>query len=55
MRPRRTDQDAEAFDAYYHSPDAAGALEFVNEYSGCAARPAPYNGFAELKLACSFL
>ena len=55
MRPQRTDQYSEAFDAYYHSTDVAGALELVNEYSGCAALPAPYNGFAELKLACSCL
>ncbi len=51
MRPRFTDQYSEAFDAYFHSTESAGALEFDNEFSGSAAVPAPYNGFAELKLA----
>jgi hypothetical protein len=37
LRLRITDQDAEAFDACFHSPESAGALELVNEYSGCAA------------------
>ena len=52
MRPRVTDKYSEAFDAYFHSTEPAGVLEFVNEYSGSAAIPAPHNGFAELKLAC---
>ena len=52
MRLRITDYHSEAFDAYYHITESAGALEFVNEYSGSAAVSAPYNGFAELKLAC---
>ena len=30
---------------------SVGALAFINEYSGYAVTPAPYNGFAELKLA----
>jgi hypothetical protein len=37
MRPRVTNKDAGAFDAYYLSFESAGALEFVNEYSGLAA------------------
>jgi hypothetical protein len=52
MRPQITDQHAIALDASYHSSESAGALEFLNEYSGCAVTPAPYNGFAELELAC---
>jgi hypothetical protein len=52
MRPRITDRHVEALDAYVHNTEPAGALEFGNEYSGSAAIPAPYNGFAELELAC---
>ena len=52
MRLRVTDKYSEAFDAYFHIIESAGALEFVNEYSGSAAESATYNGFAELELAC---
>ena len=45
---------AEAQDAFEHIFASAGALAFVNEYSGSAALPAPYNAFAEHKLACPF-
>ncbi len=55
MRPRITSKDAAAFDAHFHVLESAGALEFVNEYSGLAALAAPYNAFAELKLACPLL
>ena len=51
MRPRVTNRDAEAFDAYYLSFEPAGALEFVNEYSGLAATTGYYIAFAELELA----
>lgn len=37
MRPRVTNKDAQAVDAYYLRFESAGALEFVNEYSGLAA------------------
>jgi hypothetical protein len=46
---------AEAQDAFEHTLDSAGALTFVNDSSGSAAPPAPYNAVAERKLACSSL
>ena len=45
---------AVARDAHEHIFASAGALAFVNEYSGSAAPPAPYNAFAERQLACPF-
>src|SRR5438132_3983532 len=36
---------------YEHIFASTGALAFVNEYSGSAAPPAPYNAFAERQLA----
>jgi hypothetical protein len=48
MRPRITNISAKTFDVYRFSFDSAGALEFDNEYSGCAVRPAHYIAFAEL-------
>jgi hypothetical protein len=45
---------AVACDAHEHIFASAGALAFVNEYSGSAALPAPYNAFAERQLACPF-
>ena len=39
-------------DSYEHIFASASALAFVNEYSGSAASPAPYNAFAERQLAC---
>jgi hypothetical protein len=54
MHPQRTSIQAEAPDAFEHTLDSAGALAFVNEYSGPAALPAPYNAFAERKQACPF-
>jgi hypothetical protein len=54
MHPRMTNIQAEAPDAFEHSFASAGALAFVNEYSGSAALPAPYNAFAERQLACPF-
>jgi hypothetical protein len=49
MHPQSTSIQAEAHDAFAHTLDSAGALAFVNEYSGSAAPPAPYNAFAERK------
>ena len=54
MHPRMTNMQAEARDAHEHIFASAGALAFVNEYSGSAALPAPYNAFAERQLACPF-
>ena len=54
MHPQRTSIQAEAPDAFEHTLDSAGALAFVNEYSGSAAPPAPYNAVAERKHACRF-
>jgi hypothetical protein len=54
MHPRITNMQAEAHDAFEHIFESAGALAFINEYSGSAAPPAPYNAFAERKLACPF-
>src|SRR5262245_20104439 len=52
MHPQRTSMQAKALDAFEHTLDPAGALAFANEHSGSAAPPAPYNAFAERKLAC---
>jgi hypothetical protein len=52
MHPRMTNMQASARDAYEHIFASAGALAFVNEYSGAAASPAPSNAFAERQLAC---
>ena len=52
MHPQITNIQASAQDAFEHIFESAGALVFVNEYSGSAAPPAPYNAFAEHKLAC---
>ena len=45
---------AEAPDAFAHIFASAGALAFVNAYSGAAALPAPYHAFAARQLACPF-
>jgi hypothetical protein len=45
---------AVARDAHEYIFASAGALAFVNEYSGSAASSAPYNAFAERQLACPF-
>ena len=54
MHPQMTNIHASAQDAFEHIFASAGALVFVNEYSGSAALPAPYNAFAERQLACPF-
>ena len=51
LRPRITNINDRTFDDYYLSFESAGALEFVNEYSGFAVAPAHYIAFAELKHA----
>ena len=54
MHSQRTRIQAEAHDAFAHTLDAAGALAFVNEYSGSVAPPAPSNAFAERTHACPY-
>ncbi len=39
-------------DVYRFGFESAGALEFVNEYSGLAICTGSYIGFAELEQAC---
>ena len=51
MRPRITNISTLTFDVRRFNFESAGALEFVNEYSGLAARSAHYIAFAELKHA----
>ena len=51
MRPRTTNSSTQTFDVYGFSFESAGALAFVNEYSGFAVQPARYIAFAERKLA----
>ena len=46
---------AVACDAHEHIFASAGALAFVNAYSGSAALPALYNACAERQLTCPFL
>jgi hypothetical protein len=45
---------AEAHDAFEHIFASAGALTFVNAYSGSAALPAPSHACAARQLACPF-
>jgi hypothetical protein len=54
MHLRITSIHAQAQDACEHTLESVGALEFVNDSSGSAAPPAPYNAVAELKHACRF-
>jgi hypothetical protein len=54
MHPQMTHMQAEARDAFEHIFASAGALAFVNAYSGSAALPAPYHACAERQLTCSF-
>ena len=51
MRPRITNSHIATSDVYRVRFESAGALEFVNEYSGFAVAPAHYIAFAELKPA----
>jgi hypothetical protein len=52
MPLRITNMQAEAYDAFSHIFESAGALAFVNEHSESAALPALYNAFAERQQAC---
>ena len=53
MRPRVTNSHIPTSDVYRVRFESAGALEFVNEYSGYAVRPLSYIAFAELEHARS--
>ena len=52
MHPRMTHRQAEAPEAFEHLFASAGALAFVNAYSGSAALPAPSHTCAARQLAC---
>jgi len=54
MHPRATNIATRTFDVRRFGFDPAGALGSANEYSGLAAEPAPYIGFAGPKHACPF-
>ena len=49
MHPWPTNKPTRTYDVHRFSFEAAGALEFDNEYSGHAAVPAFYIAFAELE------
>jgi hypothetical protein len=49
MRPWITNMSAKTLDVFRFSFESAGALEFANEYSGCAVQTAHYIAFAELR------
>jgi hypothetical protein len=49
MHLRITNKSAKTLDVYPFIFESAGALEFDNEYSGCAVKPAHYIAFAELR------
>jgi hypothetical protein len=49
MHPQITNKSDSTFDVLRFSFESAGALEFNNEYSGCAVKPAHYIAFAELR------
>jgi len=49
MHPQITNKSAKTLDVLRFSFESAGALEFDNEYSGCAVKPAHYIAFAELR------
>jgi len=49
MHPRITNKSAKTLDVLRFSFESVGALEFDNEYSGCAVKPARYIAFAELR------
>ena len=52
MHPRVTNKSTRTFDVSGFGFEPAGALGSANEYSGLAAEPAPYIGFAGPKHAC---
>ena len=49
MHPRITNKSPKTLDVLRFSFESTGALEFDNEYSGCAVQPAHYIAFAELR------
>ena len=52
MHPRVTNLSTRTLDVRRFGFEPAGALGSDNEYSGLAAEPAPYIGFAGPKQAC---
>jgi len=54
MHSRVTNKSTRTFDVRRFGFEPAGALGSANEYSGLAAEPAPYIGFAGPKHACPF-
>ena len=54
MHPRATNKSTRTLDVQGFGFELAGALGSDNEYSGLAAEPAPYIGFAGPKHACPF-
>jgi hypothetical protein len=52
MHPRVTNKSTRTFDVLGFGFELAGAPGPANEYSGLAAEPAPYIGFAGPKHAC---
>lgn len=54
MHPRVTNLSTRTLDVRCFGFEPAGALGSDNEYSGLAAEPAPYIGFAGPKNACPF-
>ena len=55
MRLRITNISTQTFDVHSIGFESAGALGFVNEYSGYAVTPAPYIAFAELEHRTSLI
>jgi hypothetical protein len=54
MHPRVTNLSTRTLDVRRFGFEPVGALGSDNEYSGLAAEPAPYIGFAGPKNACPF-
>jgi len=54
MHPRVTNKSTRTLDVLRFGFEPAGALGSANEYSGLAAKPAAYIGFAGPKHACPF-
>ena len=54
MHPRATNMSTRTLDVLGFGFEPAGALGSANEYSGLAAEPAAYIGFAGPKHACPF-
>ena len=54
MHPRVTNISTRTFDVLGFGFEPAGALGSANEYSGLAAEPAPYIGFAGTQACMPF-